>query len=34
MAEKRRTYTREFKVEAVRLLETSEKNGHEIKKDL
>jgi len=34
MAEKRKTYTREFKVEAVRLLETSGKNGHEIERDL
>lgn len=34
MAEKRKTYTREFKVETVRLLETSRKNGHEIEKDL
>ena len=30
----RKRYTREFKVEAVRLLETSGKNGHEIEKDL
>ena len=30
----RKTYTREFKVEAVRLLESSGKNGHEIEKDL
>lgn len=34
MTEKRKKYTREFKVEAVRLLETSGKNGHEIEKDL
>ena len=34
MAETRRTYTREFKVEAVRLLESGDKNGHEIEKDL
>jgi transposase len=34
MAEKRNTYTREFKVEAVRLLETSGKPGHEIEKEL
>jgi transposase len=34
MAEKRRKYTREFKVEAVRLLDSSGKNGHEIEKDL
>jgi transposase len=30
----RKTYTREFKVEAVRLLESSGKNGHEIERDL
>jgi len=30
----RKKYTREFKVEAVRLLESSGKNGHEIEKDL
>jgi len=30
----RKKYTREFKVEAVRLLETSGRNGHEIEKDL
>lgn len=30
MAEKRKTYTKEFKVEAVRLLETSGSAGHEI----
>ncbi len=34
MAEKRKTYTREFKIEAVRLLETSGKPGHEIEKEL
>ena len=34
MAEKRNTYTREFKLEAVRQLETSGKPGHEIEKDL
>lgn len=34
MAEKRRTYTREFKVEAVALLDRGEKSGHEIEKDL
>ena len=34
MAEKRRTYTREFKEEAVRLLETSGKTGHEIEDEL
>jgi len=30
----RKKYTREFKVEAVRLLETSGKNGHALEKDL
>jgi len=30
----RKKYTREFKVEAVRLLESSGKNGHEIERDL
>jgi transposase len=34
MAEKRKTYTREFKAEAVRLLETSGRGGHEIEKEL
>jgi transposase len=34
MAEKRKTYTREFKIEAVRLLEASGKPGHEIEKEL
>lgn len=34
MSEKRRTYTREFRIEAVRLLETSGKSGHEIEDDL
>ena len=34
MTEKRKTYTREFKIEAVRLLETSGKNGREIEDDL
>jgi transposase len=34
MGETRRTYTREFKLEAVRLLETSGKNGHQIEKEL
>jgi transposase len=34
MADKRKTYTREFKVEAVRLLETSGKAGHDIEKEL
>ena len=34
MLEKRRIYTRDFKIEAVRLLETSGKSGHEIEDDL
>ncbi len=34
MAEKRRKYTREFKIEAVRLLETDGKSGHELEDDL
>ena len=34
MAEKRKDYTREFKIEAVRLLNTSGKSGHEIEADL
>jgi len=34
MAEKRKSYTREFKVEAVRLLETSGKGGHELEREL
>ena len=34
MGETRRTYTREFKLEAVRLLETSGRNGHQIEKEL
>jgi transposase len=34
MAENRRKYTREFKIEAVRLLDTSGKSGHEIEDDL
>ena len=34
MLERRKTYTREFKIEAVRLLETSGKSGHEIEDDL
>ena len=34
MTEKRKQYTREFKVEAVRLLESSGKSRHEIEKDL
>ena len=34
MAEKRRTYTEDFKREAVRLLASSGKSGHEIEDDL
>ncbi len=34
MEEKRSKYTREFKVEALRLLSTSGKSGHEIEADL
>ena len=34
MADKRRIYTREFKIEAVRLLESSSKSGREIEDDL
>jgi len=34
MTEKRKTYTREFKIEAIRLLDTSGKSGHEIEDDL
>ncbi len=34
MAEKRKTYTREFKIEALRLLETSGKSGAAIEDDL
>jgi transposase-like protein len=34
MAEKRKTYTREFKIEAVRLLDASGKSGPEIEDDL
>ena len=34
MAEKRRKYTEDFKREAVRLLATSGKSGHEIEDDL
>ena len=33
MAEKRKTYTREFKIESVRLLDCG-KSGHEIEDDL
>ena len=34
MEETRRKYTREFKIEAVRLLENSDKSGREIEQDL
>jgi len=34
MEETRNKYTREFKIEAVRLLNTSGKSGHEIEADL
>lgn len=34
MSETRRKYTKEFKVEAVRLFETSSKSGREIEQDL
>jgi transposase len=34
MEEKRKRYTKEFKIEAVGLLETSGKSGHEIEDDL
>jgi transposase len=34
MGEQRNKYTREFKIEAVRLLDTSGKSGHEIEADL
>ena len=34
MGERRSKYSREFKVEAVRLLNTSGKSGHEIERDL
>ncbi len=34
MAETRRKYTREFKIEAVRLLENSSMSGREIERDL
>ena len=34
MAETRRKYSREFKIEAVRLLENSSKSGREIEEDL
>jgi transposase len=34
MSETRRKYTEEFKIEAVRLFETSSKSGREIERDL
>jgi len=34
MSEKRKLYSREFKIEAVQLLNTSGKSGHEIEEDL
>ena len=34
MSETRRKYTKEFKIEAVRLYETSSKSGREIEQDL
>jgi transposase len=34
MSETRKKYTKEFKIEAVRLYETSSKNGREIERDL
>ena len=34
MAERRERYTRDFKTEAVRLLESSGRNGREIEKEL
>lgn len=34
MAEERKKYTREFKVEAVAMLDRGEKSGHEIERDL
>ena len=34
MGDKRKKYTKEFKLEAVRMLEAGEKNGREIEKDL
>ena len=34
MQKSRRTYTREFKVEALRLLETSDKSAAQIERDL
>lgn len=34
MADSRKKYTREFKVEAVRMLESGEKTGHQIETEL
>lgn len=34
MAETRKTYPRDFKVQAVAMLERGEKSGHDIEKDL
>ncbi len=34
MGDKRKRYTKEFKLEAVRMLEAGEKSGHQIEKDL
>ena len=34
MGDKRKRYTREFKLEAIRLLESGTKPGHEIEHDL
>jgi len=34
MGDKRTKYTKEFKLEAVRMLEAGEKNGRQIEKDL
>ena len=34
MADKRKRYTKEFKLEAIRLLESGRKPGHEIERDL
>ena len=34
MGDKRKRYTKDFKLEAVRMLEAGEKSGHQIEKDL
>jgi transposase-like protein len=34
MADKRKKYTKEFKLDAIRLLESGTKPGHEIERDL